>query len=176
MGPLKEDLDRMTHAVRLARANADLTILSVHIHWGRHTRQDLPYQQRLLARTAIEAGADVFVGHGPHTVRGVELYRSKPIFYSLGNFVLRPGRDPAAPPPNIGSRAGGHEGLVARITISRGAITAVELVPIVMAGNGQPSLARGAIGERILANVAGLSADLGTHVEQDEWTAAVALS
>lgn len=42
---------------------------------------------RRWARTVIEAGADAVVGHGPHVLRGVEFYRGKPIFYSLGNFM-----------------------------------------------------------------------------------------
>lgn len=41
------------------------------------------------AHEVIDAGADVFVGHGPHVLRGVETYRNKPIFYSLGNFIFQ---------------------------------------------------------------------------------------
>ena len=37
----------------------------------------------------IDAGADVFVGHGPHVLRGVEIYKGKPILYSLANFVFQ---------------------------------------------------------------------------------------
>jgi hypothetical protein len=40
------------------------------------------------AHAAIDAGADVFVSHGPHVLRGIEIYKGKPIFYSLGNFVF----------------------------------------------------------------------------------------
>ena len=39
------------------------------------------------AREMIDAGADLVVGHGPHLLRGLELYKGKPIFYSLGNFI-----------------------------------------------------------------------------------------
>jgi hypothetical protein len=42
---------------------------------------------RRFARGVIDAGADAVVGHGPHVLRGVEFYRGRPIFYSLGNFV-----------------------------------------------------------------------------------------
>jgi capsule synthesis protein PGA_cap len=42
---------------------------------------------RKWARVVIDAGADVVVGHGPHVLRGVEFYRGRPVFYSLGNFV-----------------------------------------------------------------------------------------
>ena len=37
----------------------------------------------------IDAGADVFAGHGPHVLRGVEVYKGKPIFYSLSNFIFQ---------------------------------------------------------------------------------------
>ena len=40
------------------------------------------------ARAAIDAGADIFVGHGPHIPFGVEIYNGWPILYSLGNFIF----------------------------------------------------------------------------------------
>jgi poly-gamma-glutamate synthesis protein (capsule biosynthesis protein) len=42
-----------------------------------------------LAHEAIDAGADEFIGHGPHQIRGIEIYHGKPIFYSLGNFIFQ---------------------------------------------------------------------------------------
>ena len=42
-----------------------------------------------LAHAAIDAGADVFIGHGPHRLRAIEIYQGKPIFYSLGNFYFQ---------------------------------------------------------------------------------------
>ncbi len=41
------------------------------------------------AHEAIDAGADVFIGHGPHRDQGIEIYRGKPIFYSIGDFILQ---------------------------------------------------------------------------------------
>ena len=43
----------------------------------------------IFAKAVIDAGADVFVGHGPHVLRGVEIYKGKPIFYSVGNFIFQ---------------------------------------------------------------------------------------
>ena len=37
----------------------------------------------------VDAGADMFVGHGPHVLRGVEIYKGKPILYSLGDFIFQ---------------------------------------------------------------------------------------
>ena len=42
---------------------------------------------RKFARAVIDAGADAVVGHGPHVLRGVEFYKGRPVFYSLGNFL-----------------------------------------------------------------------------------------
>lgn len=52
---------------------------------------------RRWARAVIDAGADAVVGHGPHVLRGVEFYRGKPIFYSLGNFLTYRGFNLAGP-------------------------------------------------------------------------------
>jgi poly-gamma-glutamate synthesis protein (capsule biosynthesis protein) len=41
------------------------------------------------ARAMVDAGATMFVGHGPHVLRGIEIYKGKPIFYSLGDFVFQ---------------------------------------------------------------------------------------
>ena len=41
------------------------------------------------AHRCIDAGADVILGHGPHELRGIEIYKGKPIFYSLGNFIFQ---------------------------------------------------------------------------------------
>jgi hypothetical protein len=41
------------------------------------------------AHACIDAGADLFVGHGPHLLRGLEIYEGKPIFYSVGNFIFQ---------------------------------------------------------------------------------------
>ena len=42
-----------------------------------------------VVKTAIDAGADVFLVHGPHVLRGIEIYKGKPIFYSLANFIFQ---------------------------------------------------------------------------------------
>ncbi len=49
------------------------------------------------AHAAIEAGADVVAGHGPHLTLGVEIYKGRPILYSLGNFVFQNDNVPVFP-------------------------------------------------------------------------------
>src|ERR1019366_7667469 len=51
---------------------------------------DLPAEFLVtFAHTVIDADADVFVGHGQHVLRGIEIYKGKPIFYSMANFVMQ---------------------------------------------------------------------------------------
>jgi poly-gamma-glutamate synthesis protein (capsule biosynthesis protein) len=73
--------------VRAAKRQAE--IVAVSFHWGIHfTRAVLADYQREVACAAIDAGADMIIGHHPHILKAVEIYRGKPIFYSLGNFAL----------------------------------------------------------------------------------------
>jgi len=60
----------------------------VSFHWGRElANEPLPYQ-REMAKLVIDAGADAVIGHHPHVMQPVEIYKKRPIFYSLGNFAF----------------------------------------------------------------------------------------
>ena len=95
---LLSDGERIRADIEQARSAADLVIVTVHggkegadaigtpqgdEYFMHEYRGDL----RKFARLSIDAGASAVFGHGPHVVRPYELYRDKPIFYSLGNFV-----------------------------------------------------------------------------------------
>jgi poly-gamma-glutamate synthesis protein (capsule biosynthesis protein) len=69
-----------------ARQQADYVIVS--IHWGTEGKKEVQPYQRVIGHKAIDAGADVIIGHHPHVLRGVERYKKGLIFYSLGNFVF----------------------------------------------------------------------------------------
>jgi poly-gamma-glutamate synthesis protein (capsule biosynthesis protein) len=87
--PVKEDLDEIAAVVRNASRLADLTLVTIHAHEG-HVDRLVPAQFLVtFARAMVDAGADLFVGHGPHVLRGVEIYKGKPILYSLGDFIFQ---------------------------------------------------------------------------------------
>jgi poly-gamma-glutamate synthesis protein (capsule biosynthesis protein) len=67
---------------------ADFVIVTIHAHEGPTRAQPADFLP-VFARAMIDAGADVFVGHGPHALRGIEIYAGRPIFYSLGDFVFQ---------------------------------------------------------------------------------------
>ena len=85
--PLEKDMKRVIAAVEEARRQADYVLISVHSHDGEPT---MPAEfLQIFCRTCIDRGADAILGHGPHELRGIEIYKGKPIFYSLGNFIFQ---------------------------------------------------------------------------------------
>ena len=87
--PRQEDLDEIAAVVRNASGLADYTIVTIHAHEGGRDRLVPADFLVTVARAMIDAGADMFVGHGPHVLRGVEIYKGKPILYSLGDFIFQ---------------------------------------------------------------------------------------
>jgi len=80
------NLEKVKKLIHEARLNADFVV--VNIHWGEEYKEISNSHQRKLAREMIDAGADVIIGHHPHVVQEMEIYKQRPIFYSLGNFVF----------------------------------------------------------------------------------------
>lgn len=81
------DLEALVSSIREARTAADVVLVS--LHWGIHMiHAALADYQLEVAHACIEAGAHAILGHHPHLLKGVEIYRGRPIFYSLGNFAI----------------------------------------------------------------------------------------
>jgi len=72
--------------VTALKKRVDLVLVS--FHWGQEGKTKLRSYQPLLAHAAIDAGADVVIGHHPHIAQGIERYRGRAIIYSLGNYVF----------------------------------------------------------------------------------------
>lgn len=87
--PNKNDVEEIARVVRSAATLADIVIVSLHGHEGGANRSVPADFIPVFARAMVDAGADVFVGHGPHVLRGVEIYKGKPILYSLSNFIFQ---------------------------------------------------------------------------------------
>jgi len=63
-------------------------ILIVSLHWGVEESFEVLPEQREFAHSLIDNGVDVILGHHPHQFQGIEIYKGKPVFYSLGNLFL----------------------------------------------------------------------------------------
>jgi poly-gamma-glutamate synthesis protein (capsule biosynthesis protein) len=88
--PRKEDLDEIVSAVRGARSLADQVLVTFHAHESRPGDRFTPADFIVtFARAVVDAGATLVVGHGPHVLRGIEVYKGVPIFYSIGDFIFQ---------------------------------------------------------------------------------------
>lgn len=85
----EKDLKRITDAVKVARRSARIVIVGIHEHWGANKYEAPVKFLETFARACIDSGADVVFNTGPHRLWGIEIYKNKPIFYSLGNFFFQ---------------------------------------------------------------------------------------
>ena len=83
----KAYLEKFESDLVKAREAADIVVCS--FHWGLH--KDVLDYMKEIAHRAIDMGADVVIGHGPHYSLGVEVYKGKPIYYGLGSFSFHTG-------------------------------------------------------------------------------------
>lgn len=110
-------IQELCDTVRAVRQRSPGACVIICLHWGaEHTLSPMA-EQRADARRLIDSGADAVVGHHSHTAQEVEVYRGRPIFYSLGNFIFDLDR-----PIN-------SNGLVAKLLITRTGIS-YQAIPV----------------------------------------------
>ncbi len=165
-------LEEVQAAIQLADAEHDLVIFSFHggaegararhvpgqteVAWG-EKRGDV----KALARAAVDAGADLVFGHGPHVLRAMEVYQGRLIAYSLGNFTGY---------AQFGTKGGvsGHTVMVEATVASNGALVSAKLHPIRLDERSKPRLDPAGVG---LGHIRELSAadfpDSGVKVADD---------
>jgi poly-gamma-glutamate synthesis protein (capsule biosynthesis protein) len=118
----------------------------------------MPHRSQVAAaHAAIDAGADIVLGHHPHVLQGIERYKKGIIFYSLGNFAFG----------SLSPSAG--RSVIARITLDKG-IKAVELVPLNVLNSEvrfQPKPLTGKRGKAVIAHLNLLSREMGTVISAD---------
>jgi poly-gamma-glutamate synthesis protein (capsule biosynthesis protein) len=146
------------------RAQADIVIASHH--WGLH-EEVLQYMSEI-AHAAIDAGADIVLGHGPHFSLPVEMYKGKPVFYGLGNFSFHTGHG--------GRKHGDWVGMIARIALEERRIAKVSL-QFVRHNEQNETLLRAVSDEpEMLAKISERSARFGARLAADGECAVVELS
>lgn len=200
-----DDLAEIRTEIETANRNADAVILSVHSHEGengRYNDESVPPALERFARDCIDTGVDMFCCHGPHRVRGIELYDGAPIFYSLGNFALQYHAVPFFPTETyealgldrngspldvqeaLGSPVAGDvekQGIVPVCSFDDGDLREIRLHPIELgvdrdvAHHGTPVVADGAVAADVLERLSTLSDAYGTDIRTQEGIGTVEL-
>lgn len=142
-----------------ARSMADLVVLSVH--WGNENEGSPSPRLVELAHDCIDVGADVVFGHHPHVPGALELYKSRPIFYSLGNFVFGH------------SHKEWHSNIAASICFRDNSLASIRITPL--AGHFQPAVATGDFAGQCIQRLQDVSRSFGTKLTADEGSAVVEL-
>lgn len=81
-----DNVEAMQADIEALRPQVDVLVVALH-KGVVHTPAHVAMYEKAVSRAAIDAGADIIIGHHAHITRGVEIYRGKPIFHGLGNFV-----------------------------------------------------------------------------------------
>ena len=180
--------------IRQGKEAADFVIASAHVHEPGNYSSTPPDFLPVVAHDALDAGADVFVGHGPHRLRGIEIYKGKPIFYSLGDFIymshsreaispqeyedMKPDPREMTPAEIMQKRmlkdfndSVWYESVIARSHYRDGILTEIELHPVELGWDGPlsqrgvPKIAPPKTAQHILDKLQKLSQPFGTQIE-----------
>ena len=96
----QQDLTEILTQIKTAKEASDFLAVNVHWHQNRYDFQHYSYDhfpadfEIKFAHAAIEEGADLVVGEGVHTIKGVEIYKGKPIYYGVSNYMFQAGLMP----------------------------------------------------------------------------------
>ena len=152
----EEELAAMASDVSATRSDVDILVTA--FHWGSSQSRTLTLSQKAAAHTAIESGADMVIGHHPHILQGIEVYRGKPIFFALGNFVLD--HDHPMFRPTV------RESIYVKCRIEGGKVARVSLLPVLIEADGSPRIleAGETRAEAILNVLQEMSGKLGTEL------------
>lgn len=195
--PQPRDMERIEREIQEAKRQADVVLVSAHVHETDHKDFAVPPQfLEIFSKKCIDAGATVVIGHGPHELRGIEVYHGGLILYSLGNFIFQTETVSMQPYEafankglstdmkvgefmNLRSKNGtvGYPTLeniwrsvMAAWTMEDGVLTQVQLYPISL-GMGEPRTRRGtpvmAENDAVLRYLAELSRPFGTEIRID---------
>ncbi|MGA7828901.1 MAG: CapA family protein [Geobacteraceae bacterium] len=138
--------------IKKAKVFADYVVVS--FHWGAEGATFPKSYQVSVARMAIDAGADVVVGHHPHVLQGIERYKGRLILYSLGNYAF-------------GSMSRNADtSVMARIVLDHG-VREVELFPLNVKNaevHYQPALLKGLRAQRVISHLQELSCQWHTDI------------
>ena len=115
-GVAYSDFGRLSAVIGKAREDCDLLVVS--LHGGTELAAEPNEIQLAFGRVAVDAGADIVLGHPPHVLQPVALYRGKPIIHSLGNFLF------VSPNPLTRMTT------IARIELASDGVRSIEFVPV----------------------------------------------
>ncbi|MBI5235513.1 MAG: CapA family protein [Deltaproteobacteria bacterium] len=149
IAPIRSDYIKKDIAAM--KGKADVVIVS--LHWGFEYKDAPEKWQRDFAKTIIGWGADAVIGHHPHVLQGIELYKGKPIAYSLGNFLFDQKDD------------GTDRSVILALEFTGKTITGIGVIPLDRFNTYFPRAAKGQAKKEILKNLKKISTPLNAEAD-----------
>jgi len=150
--PMKEELIR--EDIEKLKDLCDVVVVS--LHWGIEESNRVTGAQQNLAHKIIDWGGDIILGHHPHVLQGIELYKGGLIAYSLGNFVFDQNDE------------NNNQSIILDIIIEDGRITGARAHPIYIYDKHQPRIPDDSKKQYITDKIIRLSEALGTTVQKED--------
>lgn len=181
IAPWDADLQQLEQAIKAAKEAADFVAVSLQYHWA--SNAEIDSGEQLIARTAIDAGADIILGHGPMMLNGIEFYKGKPIFYTMGSFSFHvPQSSYVLFPTSLGfikeleADRRIFESMMVRLIVSpQGEFRRIELLPVDKNADGDPHFVAGETASKIIGKLQKFSEPFGTAIKREAWYAVVNL-
>jgi poly-gamma-glutamate capsule biosynthesis protein CapA/YwtB (metallophosphatase superfamily) len=142
--------------IQKAKKEADVVIVS--FHWGAELADVPKAYQVKMAHTAIDSGADMVLGHHPHVPQPIEIYKGKPVFYSLGNYAF--GSYSKKTPISF----------AARIILDKDRVSGIRIYPVIVDNYEvmfKPACAKNKRAEEIISYLDEISRPFGTEIIYD---------
>jgi len=177
-----DDFHAVIDSVRDARRHANFVLFSIHAHeitpyenpsQGDNSATARPASfEPMLAHAAIDAGADAVVRNGPHVLGGIEIYKGRPIFYSLGSLFFEFGGTRSYKVPGgllLRFSDAWFQTVVPVVTYRHGEVSEIRLYPVIIESShaptdGRPRPADPAQARQILVRLQAMSAPYGTRI------------
>jgi poly-gamma-glutamate capsule biosynthesis protein CapA/YwtB (metallophosphatase superfamily) len=172
----EQDRTALLASIAQARRESGFVLFSLHTHEAGFDETQPPDFAVKLAHDVIDAGADAVLAHGAHQLRGIEIYRGKPIFYSLANFaIMLPPPEVntgplVIPPGSLFTRRAFVESVVAVGRYRDGKLVEIVLHPLELSQtqqldtHGLPQAAAAATAQSIIQRLGKLSEPFGTRI------------
>ena len=156
LGPALPIYEELSSDILKAKAESDIVVVS--IHWGARVEgPEITDRQKLYAQKAIDSGADIVIGQKLNTLQGFEIYKGKPIFYSLGDFIYGTYAKQSA------------YGYILRLILSEKKLKKLEIIPVSISdaktGSYLPTMINGQSAEDALKMLEELSKEFNTKID-----------
>ena len=181
VAPEERFLQMLLQSIRTAKEQSDFVVVSMHSHFGMDCATSVDPARTMIAHAAVDAGANLIVGHGPHALNGIEYYGGAFIAHSLGNFFFYQAPDEVGrlffPDAQriFGTYAANErywQAALLEADFSKGAPSELILHPMQITPDppceGMPQLANEQQAEAIFTSIAEQSREMNVNLQQGE--------